>query len=159
MVLQVVEFLLCGVDSFLFLIDLVLVLGVFLVPGTGVAHAIAGIGVEGSGAQAVFALHYIKFASQQIEFIFLCGNTILPGFIGFLLGGRVILGFVLGIVGFGRRFCGVGVRSLGFVVRLVGGLVFARSRVDGLGVGLSAVRFIIGICGGVANDAELVALG
>ena len=40
----------------------------------GVAHAVAGIGVHGGGANLVFALQHVEFARRQIDLIFLRGD-------------------------------------------------------------------------------------
>src|SRR5271163_2696 len=54
--LEIVELLFGVVDGFLFVGDLLFVLGVLLVPVAGVAHAVAGVGVHGGGANLVLAL-------------------------------------------------------------------------------------------------------
>src|SRR5450432_768269 len=120
--LQVFEFLPGVVESFLLGGDLFFVLCVLLVPGGGVAEAIAGVGVEGGGADLVFALQHVGFAGQQVNLVFLRGEPGLP-----VLPLGLALHFIVGRFGV-RRF-GVG-RSVGGVGR--GGSA-GRIRVHGLG--------------------------
>src|SRR5205807_2355079 len=53
--LHVLQFFFGGIHTFLFLGQLLLVLCVFFFPRTRVAHTFAGVGVESSGAQTIFA--------------------------------------------------------------------------------------------------------
>src|SRR5580704_5987253 len=56
LLLHIVQFLLGVVERFLFLIDLLLILCVFLVPAAGITQAVSGIGIERGGTQAILAL-------------------------------------------------------------------------------------------------------
>src|SRR5579862_881573 len=89
--LQIIQSFLGVVDGLLFLGNLLFVLGVFLVPCSRTAQAIAGVGIEGGGAQTILALGDIQFTRQQIDLALLIGNLLLPFVVGFLFVGGVRL--------------------------------------------------------------------
>ena len=82
--LQIVGGLLGIVEGLLLLCDLLFVLGVFLVPCSRVAQAVAGVGIECGGAQAILALGHIQFAREQVDLALLGGNLLLPFFVRLL---------------------------------------------------------------------------
>ena len=77
--LQIVQSLLGVIHCLLFLGNLLFVLGVFLVPCGRAAEAVAGVGIESGGAQAILALGHIQFTREQVNFALLIGNLLLPG--------------------------------------------------------------------------------
>ena len=69
----------------------------------GAAQAVAGVGIERGGAQAIFALRYIQFARQQVNLALLIGNLLLPLVVHFLRVGGVVLLVVLRLRRWPRR--------------------------------------------------------
>src|SRR5271166_3371979 len=91
--LHIVEFLFRVFESFLFVRDLLFVLGVLLIPVCGVAQAAAGVAVHGSGANLIFALQHVEFALGHIDLLFLRSEFLAPLFPGGFLAG-IVLGWL-----------------------------------------------------------------
>src|SRR5579859_3869598 len=143
--LHVLELLLGIVEGFLLVGNLLLVLRVLLVPASFIAHAVAGVGVHGGGANLVFALQHIEFARQQINLLFLGSQLVLQLFQGSLLGGLIFLsglGRTLGFVIWSLVVGGLGLAAGGFDLARSLGLSSSCSR--GRGVRRLGVRGIGG---------------
>src|SRR5258706_218333 len=75
------EFLPGGVDGFLFFFDLLFEIGVVLVPLSGIAQPIAGVGILGYRPQAIFPLRQVEFMVQGLDLGLLRVKLVFP-FIG-----------------------------------------------------------------------------